>query len=151
MDPMEYRNLGNSGLQVSALGLGTNNIGRQVDMPTTQAIVDKCLEYGMTFFDTADVYGAERGRSEEFLGRALKPHRRDVVIATKGSGAMGEGPYWSGASRRYLMDALEASLRRLDTDRSTTWCVPARCATWAAATTQALRSQTRPPPRSAST
>jgi aryl-alcohol dehydrogenase-like predicted oxidoreductase len=113
---MEYRNLGNSGLIVSALGLGTNNIGRQVDMPTTQAIVDKCLEYGMTYFDTADVYGAERGKSEEFLGRALKPHRRDVVIATKGSGAMGDGPYWSGASRRYLMDALDASLRRLDTD-----------------------------------
>jgi aryl-alcohol dehydrogenase-like predicted oxidoreductase len=113
---MEYRNLGNSGLIVSSLGLGTNNIGRQVDMPTTQAIVDKCLEYGMTYFDTADVYGAERGRSEEFLGRALKPHRRDVVIATKGSGAMGQGPYWSGASRRYLMDALDASLRRLETD-----------------------------------
>ena len=113
---MEYRNLGNSGLIVSALGLGTNNIGRQVDMPTTQAIVDKCIEYGMTFFDTADVYGAERGRSEEFLGRALNAHRRDVVIATKGSGAMGQGPYWSGASRRYLMDALEASLRRLGTD-----------------------------------
>jgi aryl-alcohol dehydrogenase-like predicted oxidoreductase len=113
---MEYRNLGNSGLIVSALGLGTNNIGRQVDMPTTQAIVDKCLEYGMTFFDTADVYGAEPGKSEEFLGRALKRHRRDVVIATKGSGPMGKGPYWSGASRRYLMDALDASLRRLDTD-----------------------------------
>jgi aryl-alcohol dehydrogenase-like predicted oxidoreductase len=113
---MEYRNLGNSGLIVSALGLGTNNIGRQVDMPTTQAIVDKCLEYGMTYFDTADIYGGERGKSEEFLGRALKPHRRDVVIATKGSGPMGNGPYWSGASRRYLMDALEASLRRLDTE-----------------------------------
>jgi aryl-alcohol dehydrogenase-like predicted oxidoreductase len=113
---MEYRNLGNSGLIVSALGLGTNNVGRQVDMAGTQAIVDKCLEYGMTFFDTADVYGAERGKSEEFIGRALKPHRRDVVIATKGSGAMGEGPYWSGASRRYLINAIDASLRRLDTD-----------------------------------
>jgi aryl-alcohol dehydrogenase-like predicted oxidoreductase len=113
---MEYKNLGNSGLQVSALGLGCNNIGRQVDQVGTQAIVDLCLDRGMTFFDTADVYGAERGRSEEYLGRALKQHRRDVVIATKGSGAMGEGPYWSGASRRYLMDALDASLRRLDTD-----------------------------------
>jgi len=113
---MEYRNLGSSGLQVSALGLGCNNIGRQVDQAGTQAIVDMCFEYGMTFFDTADVYGAEKGRSEEFLGRALKPHRRDVVIATKGSGVMGPGPYWSGASRRYLLDALDASLRRLDTD-----------------------------------
>jgi aryl-alcohol dehydrogenase-like predicted oxidoreductase len=113
---MEYRNLGNSGLIVSAVGLGCNNIGRQVDQAGTNAIVAKCLELGMTFFDTADVYGAERGRSEEYLGRALKPHRRDIVLATKGSGRMGEGPYWAGASRRYLMDALEASLRRLDTD-----------------------------------
>jgi aryl-alcohol dehydrogenase-like predicted oxidoreductase len=113
---MEYRNLGNSGLIVSAVGLGCNNIGRQVDQAGTNAIVAKCLELGMTLFDTADVYGAERGRSEEYLGRALKPHRRDIVLATKGSGRMGEGPYFAGASRRYLMDALEASLRRLDTD-----------------------------------
>jgi aryl-alcohol dehydrogenase-like predicted oxidoreductase len=113
---MEYRNLGNSGLIVSAVGLGCNNIGRQVDQAGTNAIVAKCLELGMTFFDTADVYGAERGRSEEYLGRALKPHRRDVVLATKGSGRMGEGPYWVGASRKYLTEALEASLRRLDTD-----------------------------------
>jgi aryl-alcohol dehydrogenase-like predicted oxidoreductase len=113
---LEYKTLGNSGLQVSALGLGCNNIGRQVDMAGTQAIVDMCLDHGMTFFDTADVYGAEKGRSEEYIGRALKAHRREVVIATKGSGSMGEGPYWSGASRRYLMNALEASLRRLDTD-----------------------------------
>ena len=113
---MEYRNLGNSGLIVSAVGLGCNNIGRQVDQAGTNAIVAKCIELGMTLFDTADVYGAERGRSEEYLGRALKPHRRNIVLATKGSGRMGEGPYFAGASRRYLMDALEASLRRLDTD-----------------------------------
>jgi aryl-alcohol dehydrogenase-like predicted oxidoreductase len=113
---MEYRNLGNSGLIVSAVGLGCNNIGRQVDQAGTDAIVAKCIELGMTLFDTADVYGAERGRSEEYLGRALKPHRRNIVLATKGSGRMGEGPYFAGASRRYLMDALEASLRRLDTD-----------------------------------
>ena len=113
---MEYRNLGRSGLQVSAVGLGCNNIGRQVDQAGTVDIVNKCVEMGITYFDTADVYGAERGRSEEFLGKALKPHRRNVVLATKGSGRMGEGPYWAGNSRRYLMDALDASLRRLDTD-----------------------------------
>ena len=113
---MEYRNLGRSGLQVSAVGLGCNNIGRQVDQAGTIEIVNKCVEMGITYFDTADVYGAERGKSEEFLGKALKPHRRNVVLATKGSGRMGEGPYWSGNSRRYLMDALDASLRRLDTD-----------------------------------
>src|SRR5688572_22520487 len=113
---MEYKNLGRSGLIVSALGLGCNNLGRQVDEAGTKAIVDKCVEMGITYFDSADVYGAPPGRSEEVLGKALKPHRRNVVLATKGTGRMGEGPGWSGASRRYLMDALDASLRRLDTD-----------------------------------
>ena len=112
---MEYRNLGNSGLQVSLMGLGGNNLGRQVNAAETVAIVEKCLELGITFFDSADVYG-NRGGGEECLGAALKPHRREVVLATKAAGNMGEGPYWSGASRRYLVDALEASLRRLDTD-----------------------------------
>ncbi len=113
---MEYKNLGRSGLIVSALGLGCNNLGRQVDEAGTKAIVDKCVEMGITYFDGADVYGAPPGRSEEVLGKALKPYRRNVVLATKGTGRMGEGPGWSGASRRYLMDALDASLRRLDTD-----------------------------------
>src|SRR5688500_5488144 len=69
---------------------------------------------GITLFDTADLYG--RGKSEEFMAPALKPHRRNIVIATKSSGPMGEGPYWAGASRKYLMDALDDCLRRLDTD-----------------------------------
>jgi aryl-alcohol dehydrogenase-like predicted oxidoreductase len=112
---VEYRNIGNSGLQVSLLGLGGNNFGRQVNAAETAAIVEKCIELGITFFDSADVYG-NRGGGEECLGAALKPHRRDIVLATKAAGNMGEGPYWSGASRRYLMDALDASLRRLDTD-----------------------------------
>jgi aryl-alcohol dehydrogenase-like predicted oxidoreductase len=112
---MEYRNLGHSGLQVSLLGLGGNNFGRQVNAAETAAIVDRCIDYGITFFDSADVYG-NRGGGEECLGAALKRHRRNVVLATKAAGSMGEGPYWSGASRRYLMDAVEASLRRLDTD-----------------------------------
>ena len=113
---MEYRNLGKSGLLVSAVGLGCNNLGRQVDQQGTIDIVNKCVEMGITFFDTADVYGGQRGKSEECLGVALRPHRRNVVLATKGSGRMGEGPYWAGNSRRYLMDALDASLRRLGTD-----------------------------------
>ena len=113
---MEYRNLGRTGLQVSAVGLGCNNIGRQVDQENANAIINKCVEMGITLFDGADVYGAQPGRGEEVLGKALKPHRRNVVLATKGSGRMGEGPYWAGASRRYLMDALDASLKRLGTD-----------------------------------
>ncbi len=112
---MEYRNLGNSGLQVSLVGLGCNNFGRRLDAAGTKAVVDKCIDMGITFFDTADVYGG-RGKSEEFLAPALKPHRRDIVIATKSASPMGEGPYWRGASRKYLMDAVDACLSRLDTD-----------------------------------
>src|SRR5437773_1958205 len=112
---MEYRTLGRSGLKVSLLGLGGNNFGRQVDAETTAAIVDKCVDLGITFFDGADVYG-NRGGGEQALGAALKPHRRNIVLSTKSGGAMGEGPYFAGASRRYLMDALDASLRRLETD-----------------------------------
>ncbi len=112
---MEYRNLGNSGLQVSVVGLGCNNFGGRVDAAGTATVINKCLDMGITFFDTADVYGG-RGASEEFMAPVLKAHRRDVVIATKSVQSMGEGPYWAGASRRYLMDALDACLRRLDTD-----------------------------------
>jgi aryl-alcohol dehydrogenase-like predicted oxidoreductase len=112
---MEYRNLGASGLQVSAVGLGCNNFGRRCDAAQTKAVVDKAIELGVTFFDTADIYGP-RGLSEEYLGPALKEHRRNVVLATKFAVPMGEGPLWGGASRRYIFEAVDASLRRLDTD-----------------------------------
>lgn len=112
---MEYRNLGRSGLQVSAVGLGCNNFGMRCDLDQTKAVVAKALELGINFFDTADIYGG-RGKSEEFLGVALKEHRRDVVIATKFTGPMGEGPLWSGGSRRYVFEAVDDSLRRLGTD-----------------------------------
>lgn len=112
---MEYRNLGNSGLQVSVVGLGCNNFGGRLDEAQTKAVIDQCVEEGITLFDTADVYGG-RDKSEEFMGPALKPHRRNVVIATKAAASMGDGPYWSGLSRKYLMEALDDSLRRLQTD-----------------------------------
>ncbi len=112
---MEYKNLGSSGLQVSVVGLGCNNFGRRCDQEITNSVVNKALELGVTLFDTADIYGP-RGLSEEFLGNALQEHRRDAVIATKFVGPMGEGPLWSGASRRYIFEAVEASLRRLGTD-----------------------------------
>ena len=111
---MEYRNLGNSGLQVSLVGLGTNQMGGRVDAAGTADIVNRCLDTGITFIDTADTYS--RGLSEEYLGKAIKPHRHEMIVATKSAMPMGEGPYWSGASRRYLMDALDDCLRRLDTD-----------------------------------
>jgi aryl-alcohol dehydrogenase-like predicted oxidoreductase len=111
---VEYRNLGKSGLQVSVVGLGCNNFGMRLDAAATKAVVEKCLDMGVTFFDTADSYG--RGQSEEYLGAALKGQRRKVVIATKSVSPMGEGPYWAGASRKYLMDAVDDCLRRLGTD-----------------------------------
>jgi aryl-alcohol dehydrogenase-like predicted oxidoreductase len=112
---MEYRNLGRSGLQVSAAGLGCNNFGRRCDQQQTTAVVEKAIELGVTFFDTADIYGP-RGLSEEFLGKALASKRRDVIVATKFVGPMGEGPLWGGASRRYIFEAVDASLGRLGTD-----------------------------------
>ncbi|MEX0786024.1 MAG: aldo/keto reductase [Dehalococcoidia bacterium] len=112
---MEYNNLGKSGLRVSAVGLGCNNFGRRIDAEGTAAVVNKALELGVTLFDTADIYGP-RGLSEECLGQALKAKRRDAVVATKFVGPMGEGPLWGGASRRYVFEAVDASLKRLDTD-----------------------------------
>ncbi|MEK7693309.1 MAG: aldo/keto reductase [Chloroflexota bacterium] len=112
---MEYRNLGRSGLQVSAVGLGCNNFGMRIDAAQSAEVVHKALDLGINFFDTADIYGG-RGKSEEMLGAALKGRRRNAVIATKFAGPMGDGPLWSGASRRYIFDAVDDSLRRLGTD-----------------------------------
>jgi aryl-alcohol dehydrogenase-like predicted oxidoreductase len=112
---MEYRNLGRSGLQVPLVGLGCNNFGGRMDYDATVAVINTCLDMGVTFFDTADVYGG-RGKSEEFIGRALQGRRHEVILATKFASPMGEGPMWSGGSRRYIMNAVRDSLRRLQTD-----------------------------------
>ena len=112
---MEYRSLGRSGLEVSVVGLGCNNFGRRMDPDQTREVVQQSIDVGITLFDTADIYGGD-GASEEFLGRALEGKRQDVVIATKFAGPMGEGPMRSGASRHYIMNAAEDSLRRLGTD-----------------------------------
>jgi aryl-alcohol dehydrogenase-like predicted oxidoreductase len=112
---VEYRRLGRSGLQVSEVGIGCNNFGGRIDADQTATVVNKALDLGINLFDTADVYG-NRGVSEEFLGRALKGRRRDAVVATKFGSTMGEGPHWSGGSRRYIYDAVHDSLRRLGTD-----------------------------------
>ena len=112
---MEYRNLGNSGLKVSAVGLGCNNFGMRCDAEQTRVVVHKALDEGITLFDTADIYG-NRGGSEELLGKALGDRRREIIVATKFGMAMGDGPYMKGASYRYIMAAAEASLKRLGTD-----------------------------------
>ena len=112
---MEYRNLGDSGLKISLAGLGCNNFGMKIDAEQTRAVVHRALDEGVTFFDTADIYG-RRGGSEEMLGKALGPRRRDVIVASKFGMPMGDGPYLRGGSRRYVMAAAEASLKRLGTD-----------------------------------
>ncbi len=112
---MEYRNLGNTGLQVSLAGLGTNQFGGRLDAAGTAEVVNAALDLGVNFFDCADIYGG-RGRSEEYLGRAMKGRRSEIVLATKAGNRMGDGPMRNGASRRYIMQAVEDSLRRLNTD-----------------------------------
>jgi aryl-alcohol dehydrogenase-like predicted oxidoreductase len=112
---VEYRNLGRSGLIVSAVGLGCNNFGARVDIGGTRAVVHRALDLGITFFDTSDTYG-ERGASEEYLGQALGARRKDIVLASKFGRPMDAEGRLQGASRRYILSAVEASLRRLGTD-----------------------------------
>jgi len=119
MSEMSYRRLGTSGLVVSAVGIGCNNFGRKLDADGTTAVVHAAIDAGITLFDTADIYGTPHGRSEELLGAALKGHRDEVVLATKfGMDMEGLNGTDRGArgSRSYIIRAVEASLRRLDTD-----------------------------------
>jgi aryl-alcohol dehydrogenase-like predicted oxidoreductase len=111
---MEQRRLGNSGLFVSAVGIGCNNFGGRIDAAATDAVVGAALEHGINFFDTADVYGNQQ--SEVLLGKALGARRHEVVIATKFGMPMGAGLLDKGGSRRYVRRAVEDSLRRLGTD-----------------------------------
>jgi aryl-alcohol dehydrogenase-like predicted oxidoreductase len=113
---MQYKKLGNSGLQVSNVGLGCMNFGMANDEAESAAVVQSALELGVNLFDTADVYG-DRGKSEEWLGKALGSRRPEVIIATKFAGPMSaERDDMQGGSRRYIMQAVEASLTRLGTD-----------------------------------
>jgi len=123
MAQIEYRRLGTSGLTVSTIGLGCNNFGRAGTATQTQqgtnAVVDAAIAAGVTLFDTADIYGAERGLSETLMGHALRGKRDEIVLATKfGMDMSGQnGPDWGArGSRRYIRLAVEASLRRLQTD-----------------------------------
>src|SRR5690606_32858194 len=114
---MEYAPLGNSGLVVSALGIGCNAFGRRIDQEQTTAVVTAALDNGVNFFDTADVYGT--GASETMLGTALGARREEVVIATKFGMNMGDtypGALSNRAGRGYVMRAVEGSLSRLGTD-----------------------------------
>jgi aryl-alcohol dehydrogenase-like predicted oxidoreductase len=112
---MQKRKLGTSGPEVSLVGLGTNNFGGRIDLAASRLVVDKALDLGITLIDTADIYG-NKGGSEECLGQILGPRRKAVVLATKFGLPMDSAGKLRGASRRYIMQAAEASLRRLKTD-----------------------------------
>jgi aryl-alcohol dehydrogenase-like predicted oxidoreductase len=111
---METRKLGS--IDVSIVGLGCNNFGMRIDEAGTKDVVDAAIDAGINFFDTADVYGG-RGKSEEFLGKALGSRRDDVLIATKFGSPMSDDGQSQGGSPRWIAQAVEDSLRRLGTDR----------------------------------
>jgi aryl-alcohol dehydrogenase-like predicted oxidoreductase len=111
---MRYRQLGESGLTVSVIGLGTNNFGSRIGLDDTRTVVDAAIDSGVTLIDTADIYGGQGG-SEELLGRVLTGRREQVVLGTKFGMDMGDGTLARG-SRTYIRRAVEASLRRLQTD-----------------------------------
>lgn len=116
---MEYRRLGFSGLQVSAIGLGTNTFGTDVDPAKADAVIGQFIDDGCNFIDTADSYPpfGKQGASEEIIGAALKNGRRSkVLVATKFYSRTGEGPNDMGGNRNHVMDAVNDSLRRLDMD-----------------------------------
>ena len=116
---MRFHQLGRSGLTVSAVGLGCNNIGRSLDPAGTRKVLDAALDEGVTLLDVADIYGGHRGQSEEILGEVIGGDRENFVLATKFGNDMAgvNGPDWgSRGSRRYVRIAVEASLRRLRTD-----------------------------------
>jgi aryl-alcohol dehydrogenase-like predicted oxidoreductase len=116
---MTYRPLGDSGLMVSAVGIGCNAFGRRVDLSGVREILTAARDTGVTLLDTADIYGAPPGASEEMLGQALAGQRDEFVLATKFGmdmqGTLGND-FGARASRRYVRRAVEASLRRLQTD-----------------------------------
>jgi aryl-alcohol dehydrogenase-like predicted oxidoreductase len=150
---MKKRRLGASALDVSVVGLGGNNFGGRIDFAASERVVHKAIALGINLIDTSDSYG-NRGGSEEALGRILGDKRKDIVLATKFGLPMDDAGKLRGASPRYIMRAVEASLKRLRTDwidlyqlhrpdeqtpiedcaRSTNSCGRARSATSAART-----------------
>ena len=118
---MQYTQFGPAGISVSRLCLGTMTFGLQTEEAPSHAILDAAAEGGINFLDTADVYplggtGEHRGRTEEIVGRWLKGRRSRFILATKANGRMGSAPWDAGNSRKHLLDAIDASLKRLQTD-----------------------------------
>src|SRR5260221_149390 len=116
---MKQRPLGRSGLPVSVVGLGCNNFGWRIDLEASRKVVDQALELGITLLDTADIYG-NLGGSEEALGQVLGDPRNEIVLATKFGVAMARAERFKGATRRYIMRAVEGSLK----PRKPDWTAP---------------------------
>src|SRR5271170_587025 len=115
---MQFTKFGQTGLTVSRMILGTGTFGKQTDEKQAHRMLDKAAEAGINFIDTADVYppGAEVGGAEIVAGRWLSNKRAGFILATKGGGKMGPAAWDAGSSRKHLLDAIDASLRRLNTD-----------------------------------
>ena len=111
---MEYRTLGNTGLLVSVIGLGTNNFGGRRDYQSSEKILKACLDFGINMIDTADLYSS--GVSEKFIGKAIKSNRHQYIIATKVGMRWQEGINNAGLSSAHIKRSVEGSLKRLNTD-----------------------------------
>ena len=111
---MEYRTLGSCGVKVSEICLGTMMFGNETDERTSLDMIERCLDAGINFIDTADLYNG--GESERVVGKSLHDRREEIVLATKVTQPMGDGPNMSGSSRKHIIEGCEASLRRLGTD-----------------------------------
>lgn len=117
---MEYRRLGQTGLEISTIGLGTNNFGGRMDYDATKKVLHQTMEEGINFLDCANTYGG--GKSEEYIGKVLGKNRHNMIIATKAGAGLGPpgtpitGPNQRGATRHHIMQQVELSLKRLDTD-----------------------------------
>ncbi len=112
---MKFKTIGRTGVRVSPICLGTMTFGREADEATSASIFKRCRAAGINFFDCANVYA--KGKSEEILGRLIRDCRNEVIITTKFQGGMGDDVNARGTSRRHMMLAVEASLKRLQTDR----------------------------------
>jgi aryl-alcohol dehydrogenase-like predicted oxidoreductase len=111
---MEYRRLGHSGLQVSVIGLGTNNFGPRLDYAAAERVLRQAVEVGINFIETSNTYG--EGQAEAFIGQAVRGHRGQVLLATKVGSNMGEGPNMHGGSRKHILEHIDRSLQKLQTD-----------------------------------
>ncbi len=111
---MQYRRLGHSGLQVSVIGLGTNNFGPRIDYPASERVLRQAVDEGINFIETSNTYG--EGEAERFIGRALHRQRQQVLVATKVASNMGDGPNTHGGSRKHILEQVDLSLQRLQTD-----------------------------------